>query len=74
MILSTKNADLAKELKSSLAAADIPLEHQSKLNSLADGLLQNQQEMSEKANHANVIVKDMLEHSGKTLGEDSLLI
>jgi two-component system NtrC family sensor kinase len=72
--LSKENANLAKELKSSLAAADISLDQQSKLNSLADALLQNQQEITEKAHQADVIVKDMLEHSGKTLGEDSLLI
>jgi tetratricopeptide (TPR) repeat protein/competence protein ComGC len=72
--LAKENATLAKELKNELAASEIPLEKHTKLSSLADRLLENHQEITEKAQQADVIVKDMLEHSGKTLGEDSLLI
>lgn len=72
--LSAENSNLLKELKTKLAASDIPLDEQAKLTSLADNLLKNQQEITHEAHQADIIVKDLKEHSGKTLGEDSLLI
>jgi tetratricopeptide (TPR) repeat protein len=72
--LSKENEELAKKLKETLSASGVSVEEQKKLNSIADDLIQNQHEIIEKGHQANVIVKDMLEHSGKTLGEDSLLI
>lgn len=72
--LSKKNEELAKQLRAILFASDISPEDQKKMISIVDDLLQSQHEIIEKGYQANVIIKDMLEHSGKTLGEDSLLI
>lgn len=72
--LSKENANLVQELKQELASLNIPSHQQQTLTSIVGNLIQNQQEVTEKGHQANVIVKDMLEHSGKTLGEDSLLI
>jgi two-component system, NtrC family, sensor kinase len=72
--LSKENLDLVQKLKHDLSGSDISRKQQEKLNLIADDLLKNQKEITEKAHQAGVIARDMLEHSGKTLGEDSLLI
>jgi tetratricopeptide (TPR) repeat protein len=72
--LTQENEELAGKLKERLSSSDISEEEQKKLSLIVDTLIQNQNKIIENSHQANVIVKDMLEHSGKTLGEDSLLI
>lgn len=72
--LSDHSVDFMNQMKKELSALNISSDQLSKLNTINDTLVQNQKEIIEQANRAGVIVKDMLQHSRNTAGEDSLLM
>ena len=70
--LSEINTDIAKELKQELSSLNISPDQQSKLNSIAEKLVQNQQKITGQGHRADVIVKDMLQRTENTPGEDKV--
>ena len=70
--LSKDSAGIAKQLKQELPFVDKNGSQQ--LNSKADELEKNQQQIQEQAHRADTIVEGLIQRSISTLGEDSLLI
>ena len=66
--------EIAKELKQEINALNIGPDQQSKLNSIVDDLVKNQQKIIDQGYQADEIVKGMLQHSKDRSDEDSLLI
>ena len=65
---SEVNFDLGNELKAEVTKLSLTKEQQEYLHSIADELLQNQQKITHHGKRAEAIVKNMLQHSRKSIG------
>jgi len=65
---SEVNFDLGNELKAEVTKLSLTNEQQQYFHSITDELLQNQQKITHHGKRAEAIVKNMLQHSGKSSG------